>query len=198
MSKRIARECALGPDSRLSRNGMALCHITTIDFTEIEVHYPGPDLASTTFTVSSCGKFLMAANGCLVYIYELNRYHRVPSATTPHPGLLRPVTSIICPRRVLACSMDTSSQRYAIAILLDGRMGLVCDITVLNQSPPPSAKDSSKKSQPLQGTSFLDRVQLNNSSIYGATVADLDQPFFFSGLASGDTRGKVGAASSDS
>ncbi|KAH6709049.1 hypothetical protein BKA61DRAFT_695372 [Leptodontidium sp. MPI-SDFR-AT-0119] len=112
MSKRIARECALGPDvSRFSRTNSALCQISTIDFTEIEVHYPGPDLASTIFTVSSCGRFLMAANGCLVYVYELNR-SRNSAGSACFPGLLRPVTSIICPRRVLACSMDTSSQRY--------------------------------------------------------------------------------------
>lgn len=44
-------------------------------------------------------------------------------------GALRPFTCIICPRRVLACSMDTSSNRDAIAILMDGRMGLVCAVT---------------------------------------------------------------------
>ena len=77
----------------------------------------------------------MAANGCLVYLYELNQQHTVTdNIRDKHPGYLRPITSVICPRRVLACSMDTSSQRYAIAILLDGRMGLVCDIAVLNQS----------------------------------------------------------------
>ena len=157
MSKRVARECALGPEnsrmsqsysvhcelstaavSRMSETSSALCEISKIEFTEIETHYPGPDLASTTFTVSSCGRFLMAANGCLVYVYELNRSH-VCGGSTVHPGLLRPITSIICPRRVLACSMDTSSQRYAIAILLDGRMGLVCDIAV----PDPSMLYSS-------------------------------------------------------
>ncbi len=195
MSKRIARECALGPDSSLNQNGNAFCHTSTIDFTDIEVHYPGPDLASTTFTVSGCGKFLMAANGCLVYIYELNRSHNVTSSTISSPGLLRPVTSIICPRRVLACSMDTSSQRYAIAILLDGRMGLVCDITALNQTPPPSRKDLPEKLHRLHSSS-LDRVQLNNSSIYGAKVADLDRPFLFSGLASGGIAESVCAPSS--
>lgn len=133
MSKRIARECALGPEPRLSPSGTAFCQVASVDFTEIEAHYPGPDLASTLFTVSSCcGRFLMAANGCLVYVYELNRSHKDCDDGATYPGLLRPVTSIICPRRVLACSMDTSSQRYAIALLLDGRMGLVCDIRVLS------------------------------------------------------------------
>ncbi|PBP25851.1 F-box domain-containing protein [Diplocarpon rosae] len=145
MSKRLALECALGPDSPISPSSSSLYQTAAIDFTEIEVHYPGPDLASTIFTVSSCGRFLMAAHGCLVYLYELNRSHKSAGSGTLYPGRLRPVTSIICPRRVLACSMDTSSQRYAIAILLDGRMGLVCDVTALSGSStasPPASEPS--------------------------------------------------------
>ncbi|KAK2628301.1 hypothetical protein QTJ16_002947 [Diplocarpon rosae] len=145
MSKRLALECALGPDSPISPSSSSLCQTAAVDFTEIEVHYPGPDLASTIFTVSSCGRFLMAAHGCLVYLYELNRSHKSAGSHIVYPGRLRPVTSIICPRRVLACSMDTSSQRYAIAILLDGRMGLVCDVTALSGSStasPPASEPS--------------------------------------------------------
>ncbi|PVH85688.1 hypothetical protein DL98DRAFT_511267 [Cadophora sp. DSE1049] len=168
MSKRIAREYALGPDvSRMSKTNSALCEISTIDFTEIEVHYPGPDLASTTFTVSSCGRFLMAANGCLVYVYELNRFHKSGDSAV-YPGLLRPITSVICPRRILACSMDTSSQRYAIAILLDGRMGLVCDITVLNQSSTPSSPPKSTFEEPRH---FSHRDS-DPSLLYSSTSGD--------------------------
>ena len=111
---------------------MAIDHVSpfaqasTVDFTEVAVHYKVPNTAGTIFTVSNCGKFLMAANGCLMYIHELNRTHH---STNELPGSLRPITSIICPSRVVACSMDTSSQRYAIAVLLDGRMGMVCDIS---------------------------------------------------------------------
>jgi hypothetical protein len=130
------------------------------------------------FNVSSCGKFLMAANGCLVYLYELNRSHKnTETETVDRPGALRPVTSIICPRRVLACSMDTSSNRYAIAVLLDGRMGLVCDINASVASA--SAFSQSGENNPrsvygqrsvgtsenaVRGTSFLDRVSLRTSA----------------------------------
>ncbi|KAI9053304.1 hypothetical protein LZ554_002267 [Drepanopeziza brunnea f. sp. 'monogermtubi'] len=145
MSKRIARECALGPHPRMFPSGSALSQICHVDFTEIEVHYPGPDLASTIFNISSCGRFLMAAHGCLVYVYELNRSHKYARDDGSYPGLLRPVTSIICPRRVLACSMDTSSQRYAIAILLDGRMGLVCDIAALSERGAATTDDGSSR-----------------------------------------------------
>ena len=52
----------------------------------------------------------------MIYIYELESNN------------LHPLTSMVCPRRVLAMSMDASSRKFAIAALLDGRMGLVCDL----------------------------------------------------------------------
>lgn len=168
MSKRVARECALGsnwtgngldalprlhpgvPDAfglwspRESAEKRTAFKLTAIaDFTEVGFHYPGATLGSpassagTSFTVSICGRFLMVANGCLIYIYELNQStDSSPEGSAIDPGELRPVTSIICPRRVLACSMDTSSHRYAIAVLLDGRMGMVCDITAPGTGSP--------------------------------------------------------------
>lgn len=153
---------------------------SAIDFTEVAVHYPGrPLLAGTIFTVSSCGRFLMVANGCLVYLYEMNRLQEVTSkGSNVSSGALCPVTSIICPHRVLACSMDTSSNRYAIAILLDGRVGLVCDINTSLASSPAAAtcqRDSngiSMNTPDLEassesrnhGTSSLDRVSLKTSA----------------------------------
>ena len=130
----------------------------------------------------------MVANGCLVYLYELNRTHKTTGIeTVDSPGALRPVTSIICPRRVLACSMDTSSNRYAIAILLDGRMGLVCDIntssasrsrsrekdarSVYGQSPTGSSETG------IRGTSFLDRVSLRTSATAGGSNHQVGEAF---------------------
>ncbi|TVY15076.1 hypothetical protein LARI1_G006132 [Lachnellula arida] len=216
MSKRIARECALGPDwtgNGLSReanvsgthNNSAFGHISTIDFTDVAVHCPTTNTTGTTFTVSCCGKFVMAANGCLVYIYELNRHHAsTEQCPDTHPGSLRPVTSIICPRRVLACSMDTSSHRYAIAILLDDRMGLVCDITALKKpivphsntqgnlksrhrtSPEANISTYVSDADGFGGTSFLDRIQMNSSSS-GTNLTTSRRPndlsFIFPGIA---------------
>jgi hypothetical protein len=158
---------------------LTLIQTSIVDFTEVAVHYPGPFPAGTSFTVSSCGRFLMVANGCLVYLYELNRSHNVAEVgSMTIPGALRPVTSIICPRRVLACSMDTSSNRYAIAILLDGRMGLVCEINAHVVSLTSSATgrgmpngksvnvpgpDATSETG-VRGTSFLDRVSLRTSA----------------------------------
>jgi hypothetical protein len=120
----------------------------------------------------------MVANGCLVYLYQLNRSHNVSEVESiTIPGTLRPVTSIICPRRVLACSMDTSSNRYAIAILLDGRMGLVCEINAHAVSLASATGRDTPNSKPVnvpgpdagskidvRGTSFLDRVSLRTSA----------------------------------
>ncbi|APA06498.1 hypothetical protein sscle_02g012680 [Sclerotinia sclerotiorum 1980 UF-70] len=193
MSKRISRECALGPNWTgrgvpvspdrfpLESKQSSFSSASMVDFTEVAVQYKDTTPAGTIFTVSSCGKFLMAANGCLIYVYELNRsHHDVDDWYEVQPGSLRPVTSIICPHRVLACSMDTSSHRYAIAALLDGRMGLVCDISLSNIAPPTSSEpgtadlssqDSSRSDLSLSprndtnhGVSFLDRVSLDSSA----------------------------------
>ena len=211
-SKRIARECALGPD--WSGNGLstnrdnslevlspsAFVHASAIDFTEIGCHYPGPNTSGTVFTVSSCGKFLMATNGCLIYVYELNRSHEVTDGGSQvHPGSLRPVTSIICPRRVLACSMDTSSHRHAIAVLLDGRMGLVCDITVSSvasktvprtlSGTSSSAREINHDDHGYHGASFLDRVSLNSSASNSKSAHPSVKPplFVFPGIATTGT-----------
>lgn len=141
-----------------------------MDFTEVALQYPGPLPAGTIFTISSCGRFLMIAHGCLVYLYELNRSHKVVGGDSiKTPGALRPVTSIICPRRVLACSMDTSSNRYAVALLLDGRMGLVCDISIAALGTPNSKSANVPNSDAtsetgIRGTSFLDRISLASTS----------------------------------
>ncbi len=148
MSKHLARECALGPDWRGNgiimteadtAVGVNLEHRTTpfrlcskLDFRSAGVNYTTDEMETCgmLFTVSNCSKFLMVSQGTIVYIYELNRSHRTHRGhDRAEDGALRPFTSIICPRRVLACSMDTSSNRDAIAILMDGRMGLVCAVT---------------------------------------------------------------------
>jgi hypothetical protein len=207
MSKRISRECALGPD--WTGNGVSgndednplpkrsgFVHTCTIDFTEVLVPYQGNSSAGTIFTVSTCSKFLMVANGCLIYIYELNRSQGPEDTPVTRPGSLRPVTSIICPQRVLACSMDTSSRRHAVAVLLDGRMGLVSDIAPAHIAPKAASKidndNSSHNSFPdrslaiddpqdargSQDPSLLNRVSPNRSTSNFASVCATSKPHF--------------------
>jgi hypothetical protein len=201
MSKLLARECALGPEwtgnglnsgSSSPRNltsGIQVQPKTTplevtavVDFTELGIHYPNNGTFSgTTFTVSACGKFLMVANGCLIYIYKLNCDPR----DVHIPGHLKPVTSIICPRRVLSCSMDTSSNRYAIAILFDERMGLVCDLTKMNTSdgavrfsqPPLSADMQSGSSYRI--SNYRNNVLINTSALQPNSHNPTEPPFTF-------------------
>lgn len=98
MSKRLSRECALGPDwtgngftGPESGSPRAFSKTAVIDFTEASVQNNSNRSAGTIFTVSSCSKFLMAANGCLVYVYELNKN----ICNAYESGSLRPITSII-------------------------------------------------------------------------------------------------------
>ncbi|KAH0536347.1 hypothetical protein FGG08_006773 [Glutinoglossum americanum] len=187
LSKCLSRECSLGPDwrgdglpwsrsrsNRLSPPGRnrrrgarstSLEMTSVTDFSEIVSNYtevedvPG---SSVHFTVSVCGKYVMVAEGCVVYIYRLSGQgcHGVVNEGSLG-GCLSPVTSVLCPRRVLAVSMDTSCDRFAIAALLDGRMGLVCDIA--NSSYEPSIGDatspgpsgsSSTQQLPFDSTAF--------------------------------------------
>jgi hypothetical protein len=215
LSKRLSRECALGADwkgngvidnrdhSSSTIPGSPFIHTSTVDFTEIAVHYSSSNSSGTIFTMSSCGRFLMAANGCLIYVYEINRRHSSSDDdSVSHPGYLRPVTSIICPRRVVACSMDTSSHRYAVAALLDGRMGLVCDLEPSNIVPVQIKVDTESNSFPgcpipsgqnynpesSDRLSFIDRVCLNSSAtahtscIGQNSSAPLELPFVFPGI----------------
>ncbi|PKK41918.1 hypothetical protein CI102_14504 [Trichoderma harzianum] len=134
MSKWIARECNL-----LSSQKCAFVEVGRTDFSGIVPgSVPGDLRGAMSFTVSLCGKFLMAAHGRVVYIYELNHVCFPERLLWALPfrrrqgmplGLLRPVTKILCPRRVISCSMDTSAERYSVAFLMEGRVGMVCDIT---------------------------------------------------------------------
>ena len=85
-----------------------------------------------TFTASSCGNYVLVAEGGVIYAYRL-------SSTC-----IDRITSILCPRRVLAMSMDVSSRRLAISVLLEGRMGLLCNTPIdgsTNRQPSPESAE---------------------------------------------------------
>lgn len=194
LSKHIARECALGPDwtgtgcysvreaSIWRQNSQAVkttpfIHTSITDFTDCAVQYPLADDGNSglIFTVSTCGKFLILATGCLVYVYQLNQSNDdCDENEVKQSGALIPITSLMCPRRVLACSMDTSSQRYAIAVLMDARMGMVCDITNLSrryQGSPPSMDqtghaDTLRASPIYRGGDYRNRISIKSSRPY--------------------------------
>ncbi|QDS72832.1 hypothetical protein FKW77_006906 [Venturia effusa] len=126
MSCRLARECALS--SGWTGNGITDRPLTSpfrqsalIDFSELASGYNSSTVRKANgliFTVSICGRYVLVAEGGMIYVYELVG------------DRLRVLTSVVCPRKVLAMSMDASSKRFAVAALLDGRMGLMCDLHV--------------------------------------------------------------------
>lgn len=144
LSKRLATECSLRPDwagNGLSKdlslslnrqsNSAGIVLTSETDFSELSTGYHPSYMGNSQhgsavhFTVSICCKFLLVTDGCVIYIYALRDS---VSTSHPHGGHLSPVTTVICPHRVLAVSMDTSSNRFAVAALLEGRVGLVCDL----------------------------------------------------------------------
>lgn len=143
LSEKLSRECALMPEWKScglrtgtsgdtfqpGRSITGLRHTTTTDMTDLglaagEFRY-GPS-CNLTFTISMCQRFALVLEGCTIYAYHLDGQNIIP------------VTSVICPKRVIAASMDTSERRFAVAALLDGRMGLVCDLDLdeLHREPP--------------------------------------------------------------
>ncbi len=116
--------------SSQARHMVGLKATTRIDFSDLSSGYGGDkqEGAAVHLTVSACGEYILVAEGCMIYIYKLGGESTTPAGGDSATTSLTAITSIVCPRRVLAVSMDTSSQRFAVAALLDGRMGLVCDL----------------------------------------------------------------------
>lgn len=134
MSKWLSRECNLA-DPR----GCSFVQVGETDFRRLVVGRRTDELhGEVSFTVSLCGRYLIATLDQLAYIYELNHVCQPGRSAWSIPlrrrqgmplGFMRPAASIICPRRILCASMDTSSGRHSVAFLMEGRVGMVCEIT---------------------------------------------------------------------
>ncbi|PHH87694.1 hypothetical protein CDD83_8526 [Cordyceps sp. RAO-2017] len=191
MSKWISRECNLADP--LSR---AFTQVGHTDFGDLLARARAGGLSgAVTFTVSLCGRYLFATHGQVAYLYELNHVCPPGRSAWSIPlrrrqgmplGFLRPVTTIICPRRIISCSMDTSAGRYAAAFLMEGRIGMVCDLgreRQMAQKPPPPAPSgegsASKSSRPCvcheRSPNFPPRVESSRRSIY-RNVCHPDDP----------------------
>jgi hypothetical protein len=135
ISRYLSRQCALA--SRWTGNGLdagpVVVESTEIDFSDLADGYAphkGRANGGLVFTASICGKYLLVAKDALIYIYGMK------------DGLLQPLTSVVCPRRVLCVSMNTSVGRHAVAALLEGRMGMVCELRYGRPSPEPDSGDT--------------------------------------------------------
>lgn len=77
------------------------------------------------FTTSICGRYLLVTRDRTIYVYSLrNQTCTMHEVKASSPVVL--VSTVDCPNRVLAVSMDTSCGRFAVAALLEERVGLVC------------------------------------------------------------------------
>jgi hypothetical protein len=127
LSKRLATEARITPGKHTQEPVMT--RRDEIDFGGILPHPPtGMESISAVqnFTVSSCCKFILVNCGQIIHIYAF---------CSP----IRLIKTLSCPRQVVAVSMDTSSNRYSVAALLEGRLGMCWDLdicAVQAASPP--------------------------------------------------------------
>ncbi|KAJ4984657.1 F-box domain-containing protein [Stagonosporopsis vannaccii] len=126
LSRYLSLQCATS--AGWTGNGLdeepAIMADVAIDFTDLADGYSlrkGRSVGALIFTSSICGQYLLVANNTLIYIYSLNNRR------------LEPISCVVCPRRVLAMSMNASVGRDAIAALLEGRMGMLCELELRPQ-----------------------------------------------------------------
>ena len=144
-SKRLATECQLRPE--WTGNGLTACSrmksadkpvlslVAQTEFSELLFQSRSDSEldARRLFTPSMCGRYLLVTVDSTVFVYVLNKKTLHSDRTDTHD--VEAITRIVCPRRILAVSMDTSCGRFAVAALLEGRVGIVCDLSPRPQIP---------------------------------------------------------------
>ena len=133
MSCYLARECALagnwsgqGLSSGVGSVPNPMKHRASVDFNLLSEIGVEPATHSVrcgdVCTTSLCGRYYLTASGSDIYTYEIQGH------------FLRLLNKTSCERQVSAVSIDVSPERFAIAALLEGRVGLYIDM--LGKSPP--------------------------------------------------------------
>lgn len=179
MSKWISKECNFANPA-----GRAFVQVGYTDFRGI-IHQPGVGNlhGEVAFTVSLCGRYLIAAIDQIAYVYELNHICTRSQHAWPIPlrrpqgmplGFMRPVMSVICPRRILSCSMDTSSGRHSVAFLTEGRVGMVCDITA-DVRPKPALRSQREPGSDSMSSAWYLPTSASNPPGFSTTCVCLDR-----------------------
>lgn len=119
---RLDVECSLTAGhistTKSNRRGSSSFYQTaTIDFTGLRMDQAWSNMPVLLFNVSTCGRFLLVARDKLIFIYAFR------------PEQLQPVCKVVCPRRVIAMSMDASYRQHVVAALLEGRTGILADLS---------------------------------------------------------------------
>lgn len=131
----LARECSLSgfwarkglqDETSASRHRSALTESASVDL-EALFRGPGGTSIEPVCTTSPCGRYFLLASGSTIYTYEFggDRLHLISRTT--------------CEKSVRAVAMDVSADKFAIAALLEGRIGIYIDLNERRpQSPPVS------------------------------------------------------------
>jgi hypothetical protein len=120
LSKRLATEARITPGTHIAE-GTVMNIREQVDFSILFPTTTIHPLSIVKHTISTCGRFILVIHGQVVRIYAL------------WPAI-RHITSLCCHRPALAASMDTSSNRYSVAVLLEDRIGMCWDLEI--EMPP--------------------------------------------------------------
>jgi hypothetical protein len=104
--------------------------------------------AALLFSASPCGNYVLVAEGGMIFVYELFR------------DSLRVTASILGPRRVLAMSVDISHGHIAVAALLVGRLGLMCNLATISR----------KSAKPADGVEPFSGLNGRRTSVSVSTI----------------------------
>ncbi|KAL6250554.1 hypothetical protein RBB50_002856 [Rhinocladiella similis] len=121
-SKRLATESRISPGWRggppLTNKNELFSRLAVTEEVEFSQILHGEYVGRSRFTVSTCGKFVLVVSSEEITLYDLY----APG------GSVFPVTRLVAGSEVLKVSMDTSSERYSVAALLSGRVGVLWDL----------------------------------------------------------------------
>lgn len=82
--------------------------------------------SAAVFTISPCGGLFTITNGCTIHVFRFDvKKGDCLAGHSPSDGAVQLCTSVPCPGRVLAVSIDAAGTRLHVAVLLDGRRAAV-------------------------------------------------------------------------
>ncbi|KAJ9604990.1 hypothetical protein H2200_010379 [Cladophialophora chaetospira] len=120
-SKRLATETRLSPGWRGNSlsDSSQFSRMSLIEEVDFSKGLASPTLSTQArFTVAACGKYVMVVSGGNISVYSLS---------DPDTSLV-PIVRLATGINVVAVSMDTTSERYSVAALLAGRIGMLWDL----------------------------------------------------------------------
>ncbi|OJJ43228.1 hypothetical protein ASPZODRAFT_74748 [Penicilliopsis zonata CBS 506.65] len=173
MSKRFATECLLsGRKTNVERAGFLTTSI--VDFSNLSNGLPASknrgsfshahatvsleeheSHGMSKFNVSTCGNYLLVTSGSMIYIYRLLSRQvgdSVPVSINALGDLdFAPICSIACPAAILSVTIDTTAPKFVVAALLQGRVGMICDI---DPTCPRAAESIARQSSDQESLHF--------------------------------------------